>query len=47
MRDMLRSTFTWRLVGGFVLGTAGMLAVHAASATDAAPAVPAAIHAVR
>lgn len=43
MRDMLRSTFAWRLIGGFALGTASMLAVHAATAAGTAPDQPAAI----
>ena len=41
MRDMLRSSFTWRLMGGFVLGTASMIAVHAATAASTPLDLPA------
>ena len=31
MRTFLRDGFTWRLVGGFVLGAIGVVSFHAAS----------------
>ncbi|MDQ2877707.1 MAG: hypothetical protein M3R41_01345 [Pseudomonadota bacterium] len=33
MRDWIRTSFTTRLIAGFALGAAGMIAVHAATAT--------------
>ena len=44
MRAFLRSGFTWRLVGGFVLGALGVVGFHTANVAAASAPHAFAVH---
>ena len=37
MTRLLKSSFMWQFVGGFLLGTAGMAALHVSAPVSASP----------